>query len=142
MAAKSSSMRPENSSNIAPMANVTATLIVVFLITMPAVMGYGIQADSTRTKAGGTVVTMHEKADDEALMVSVSPEGIRVNGEEVALADLDEVLGELLASRTDKTVVIVPGDFVKLGDVVKVMDAAKNGGATSLALLDRKEGSR
>lgn len=37
---------------------------------------------------------------------------------------------------------MVPSDFVKLGDVVDVMDAAKGGGASSLALLNRKEEAR
>lgn len=142
MGVKRSSMREESSANITPLADVTTTLIVVFLITMPAIMGNGIQVNSTRAESSSTVVTTHEKDDDEMLMVSVAPEGIKVNGDEVALADLQRVLGEKLAERIDKTVVIVPSDYVKLGDVVDVMDAAKGGGASSLALLNRKEGAR
>jgi biopolymer transport protein ExbD len=45
-----------------------------------------------------------------------------------------------LAARIDKTVVVVPSDDVPLGDVVSVLDAAKAGGAQSLAMLNRKEG--
>jgi len=74
------------------------------------------------------------------LMVTVAPEGIKVNGDEVPLGELEALLKSRLEERIDKTVVIVPSDFVKLGDVVDVMDAAKGGGAQSLALLNRKEG--
>jgi len=130
----------ENSANITPLADVTTTLIVVFLITMPAIMGNGIQVNATRAEASETVITTREQNDDEMLMVTVAPEGIKVNGDEVALADLENLLRTRLETRIDKTVVIVPSDFVKLGDVVDVMDAAKGGGAQSLALLNRKEG--
>ncbi|MBU0742478.1 biopolymer transporter ExbD [bacterium] len=137
---KRSGMREENSANITPLADVTTTLIVVFLITMPAIMGNGIQVNATRAEASETVVTTREQNDDEMLMVTVAPEGIKVNGDEVVLAELEDLLRVRLESRVDKTVVIVPSDFVKLGDVVDVMDAAKGGGARSLALLNRKEG--
>ncbi len=130
----------ENTANITPLADVTTTLIVVFLITMPAIMGNGIQVNATRAEASETVITTRAQNDDEMLMVTVAPEGIKVNGDEVALSELENTLRERLETRIDKTVVIVPSDFVKLGDVVDVMDAAKGGGAQSLALLNRKEG--
>lgn len=135
-------MREENSPNITPLADVTTTLIIVFLMTMPAILGNGIQVNATRAEASETVVTTREQQDEEMLMVSVTPEGIKLNGDTVALADLELRLTDALSARTDKTVVIVPSDFVKLGDVVDVMDAAKGGGASSLALLNRKEEAR
>ncbi len=135
-------MREENSPNITPLADVTTTLIIVFLMTMPAILGNGIQVNATRAEASETVVTTRETQDEEMLMVSVTPEGIKLNGDTVVLADLEQRLADALSARTDKTVVIVPSDFVKLGDVVDVMDAAKGGGASSLALLNRKEEAR
>lgn len=138
---KRTGMREENSANITPLADVTTTLIVVFLITMPAIMGNGIQVNATRAEASDTVVaTSAPEEEEEMVMVSVTPEGIQLNGELTALADLSASIGEKLAARVEKTVVIVPSDFVSLGDVVDVMDAAKAGGAKSLALLNRKEG--
>lgn len=137
-----SHLHEENSPNITPLADVTTTLIIVFLMTMPAILGNGIQVNATRAEASETVVTTREKQDEEMLLVSVTPEGVKMNGETVALADLERRLADALSARTDKTVVIVPSDFVKLGDVVDVMDAAKGGGASSLALLNRKEEAR
>ena len=137
-----SHLHQESSPNITPLADVTTILIIVFLMTMPAILGNGIQVNATRAEASETVVTTREKQDEEMLMVSVTPEGIKLNGDTVALADLERRLGDALSARTDKTVVIVPSDFVKLGDVVDVMDAAKGGGASSLALLNRKEEAR
>ena len=136
---KRSGMRPDNDPNITPLADVTTTLIVVFLITMPAIMGNGIQVNSTRAEASSSVVTTASPDDDEMVMVSVTPEGIRMGDKFVDLAELEGLIGEKLEGRMEKTVVIVPSDFVKLGSVVDVMDAAKGGGAKSLALLNRKE---
>ena len=113
---KRSGMREENTANITPLADVTTTLIVVFLITMPAIMGNGIKVNATRAESNENIVAV------------------------VALGELEDMLRDRLATRIDKTVVIVPSDFVRLGDVVDVMDAAKGGGAQSLALLNRKEG--
>jgi len=139
---KKSGMRSENSANITPLADVTTTLIVVFLITMPAIMGNGIQVNATRAEASESVVTMSApQEDEEMVMVAVTTEGITLNGVDTSLSDLSASIGEKLATRTEKTVVIVPSDFVTLGDVVDVMDAAKVGGAKSLALLNRKEGA-
>lgn len=137
-----SHLHEENAPNITPLADVTTTLIIVFLMTMPAILGNGIQVNATRAEASETVVTTREKQDEEMLLVSVTPEGVKMNGETVPLADLEQRLADALSARTDKTVVIVPSDFVKLGDVVDVMDAAKGGGASSLALLNRKEEAR
>jgi len=137
---KKSGMRSENSANITPLADVTTTLIVVFLITMPAIMGNGIQVNATRAEASESVVTTAAPQDDEEMiMVSVTPDGIQLNGEKTVLNDLSASISEKLAARVEKTVVIVPSDFVTLGEVVDVMDAAKAGGALSLALLNRKE---
>jgi len=134
-------MSEENSANITPLADVTTTLIVVFLITMPAIMGNGIQVNATRAEASENVVaTAAPENEEELVMVSVTPEGITLNGDATPLAELEGLIMAKLAERAEKTVVIVPSDFVKLGDVVDVMDAAKAGGAKSLALLNRKEG--
>ena len=141
MGVKRSSIREENSANITPLADVTTTLIVVFLITMPAIMGNGIQVNATRAEASENVVsTAAPENEEELVRVSVTPEGITLNGEATLLADLEAGISAKLAERAEKTVVIVPSDFVTLGDVVDVMDAAKAGGAKSLALLNRKEG--
>ncbi len=137
---KRSGMRSENDANITPLADVTTTLIVVFLITMPGIMGNGIQVNATRAEASETVVaTVAPEDEEEMVMVSVTTEGIQLNGQLTELEDLAESISATLAARVEKTVVIVPSDYVTLGDVVDVMDAAKAGGAKSLALLNRKE---
>ncbi len=106
---------------------------------MPAIMGNGIQVNATRAEANENVVAVQApENEEELLMVAVTPEGIQVNGEATELA--------VLSDRIHESSSPVPTRrrhraqrFVYLEDVVNVMDAAKAGGAQSLALLNRKE---
>jgi len=118
------------------LADVTTTLIVVFMITMPALMWNGIQVNSAEAGSEQAVVTPTDAADDGLLMVAVDPEGIKLNGAAIDLADLELELTDQLSRRDDKTVVIVPHDEVILGSVVEVLDIAKASGAESLAMLN------
>jgi biopolymer transport protein TolR len=132
-----SNLQGHNEANITPLADVTTTLIVVFLITMPALMWNGIQVNSAQAGSEQAVVTPTEQADDGLLMVAVDPDGIKLNGIMIEPEALEIELTDQLATRDDKTVVIVPHDEVILGSVVEVLDIAKASGAESLAMLNQ-----
>jgi len=138
---KNATFQGQTDANITPLADVTTTLIVVFLITMPTMMWNGIQVNATSAQADSEIVTTIAPEDqEEMLTVVVSVGEVTLNGVVIELNALEEELRGQLAARTDKTVVVVPSDTVPLGDVVSVLDAAKAGGAQSLAMLNRKEG--
>ena len=130
----------QNEANITPLADVTTTLIVVFLITMPALMWNGFDVNPAQAGSENAVVTPTESQDEDLLTVSIRPEGLTLNGDPVAdVAELESLLTGALAARTDRTVVIDPDDAVILGSVVEVLDVAKASGAESLAMLNRME---
>ncbi len=133
---KGSIMEGQNEANITPLADVTTTLIVVFMITMPAMMWNGIQVNQAEAGSETAVVTPTEMKDEGLLTVAVTPAGITLNGAMVDAFQLEEKLTSELASRDDKVVVIVPHDEVLLGQVVEVLDIAKASGAESLAMLN------
>jgi biopolymer transport protein ExbD len=122
--------------NITPLADVTTTLIVVFLITMPAIMWNGINIHSAEASAESQVVTPTTKVKDEITTIAVDSSGVSLDGEPVHLAELPVRLGRCLDSKTDRTVVVVPSDLVPLGSVVQVLDIAKECGATCLAIMN------
>lgn len=126
-----------NDANITPLADVTTTLIVVFLITMPALMWNGF--DVNQAEAGGKdpVVQPTEKVDDDLLTIAVTPAGYLLNGKAMTEDELGPALRTRLSARDDRTVVIVPDKVVPLGHVVTALDIAKASGAESLALLNR-----
>jgi len=131
-----SNLQGQNEANITPLADVTTTLIVVFLITMPALMWNGIQVNSAEAGSEQAVVEPTDAADDGLLTVTVTPDGITLNGTAMDAAELEIELTRELAVREEKTVVIVPHDDVILGSVVEVLDIAKASGAESLAMLN------
>lgn len=134
---KRSGLQGQNEANITPLADVTTTLIVVFLITMPALMWNGFQVNSAEAGSENAVVTPTEAADEDLLTIEVLPAGLTLNGTPLGVDSLGQRLTEELAQRQDKTVVIAPDDAVMLGEVVEVLDIAKASGAESLAMLNR-----
>ena len=133
---RGSILEGNNEANITPLADVTTTLIVVFLITMPALLWNGIQVNSAEAGSENAVVTPTDATDDGLLTVAVSPDGITLNGDAMDVAELEIQLTERLATREEKTVVIVPHDDVILGVVVEVLDIAMASGAENLAMLN------
>ncbi len=133
---KNSILEGQNEANITPLADVTTTLIVVFLITMPALAGHGIKVNQAEAGSESAVVTPTELKNESLLTLAVTPEGITLNGAMVAVEQLEYELSSKLATRDDKTLVIVPHDDVLLGQVVQVLDIAKASGAESLAMLN------
>ena len=134
---RKSTLEGNNEANITPLADVTTTLIVVFLITMPAMLWNGIQVNSAEAGSEQAVITPTEATDDGLLTVAVTPEGITLNGTAMEPDELEIELTARLAERSDKTVVIVPHDDVILGSVVEVLDIAKASGAENLAMLNQ-----
>lgn len=122
--------------NIIPLADVVTTLIVVFLMTMPALMWSGIQVNATRAAKTEAVVRKENSAEDK-LTVLVTAASIQVDGRHVDLVELGRIARERLAASADRTVIVVPEADVRLGNVVTVMDVLKQNGAKGLALLGR-----
>jgi biopolymer transport protein ExbD len=123
--------------NITPLADVTTTLIVVFLITMPALMWNGFDVNQAEAGGKNPIVQPTDKADDDLLTIAVTPAGYLLNGKQMGENELGVALRVRLGARADRTVVIVPDDVVPLGRVVTALDIAKASGAASLALLNR-----
>ena len=129
-----------NEANITPLADVTMTLIVVFLITMPTILWNGIHVKQAEASSEKQVIQSTVKSKHDVLTVEVLPEGLTLNGTPIPMEMLEGLLTSQLRTRDDKTVVVVPSDLVELGAVVDVLDVAKASGATTLALLNKVGG--
>lgn len=123
--------------NLIPLSDAALTLIVVFLITMPALLWTGIKVNATRAIQSQKAEVV--KPDLEPVSISITKERIYLNGKEVDIKNLKRNLLEKLAKRKERTVIIIPDANVLLDQVVEVFDIAKQAGADKLALL-RKRG--
>jgi len=122
--------------NVTPLADVVTTLIVVFLMTMPALVWSGIQVNATRAAKSREVVRKDRSTADK-MTVLIHKGVIEVDGESLRMAELASMTRERMAGADDRTVILVPDDDVPLGWVVTVMDVLKKNGAEGLALLNR-----
>ena len=123
--------------NLTPLSDAALTLIVVFLITMPALLWTGIKINAT--KAIRSERAEAPKPDLQPVSISITEQKVYLNGKEVAIKNLKRNLGKELAKKKGRTVIVVPDANVLLDRVVKVLDIAKQAGADKLALL-RKRG--
>jgi len=123
--------------NLTPMCDAALTLIIVFLITMPAILWTGIKISATRAVRNERLEAA--KPDLDPLSIGITKKGIYLNGKEVDIEELRRKLVERLAQRKERTVVVIPDADVLLDRVVEVLDISKQAGTDRLALL-RKRG--
>jgi len=124
--------------NLTPMCDAALTLIIVFLITMPAILWTGIKINATRAVRNERLEAV--KPDLDPLSISITKTRIYLNGKELDIEELRRKLVEKLAERKERTVVVIPDADVLLDRVVEVLDISKQAGTDKLALL-RKRGS-
>jgi len=118
------------SPNVLSLTDSALTLIVVFLVTLPAMFWSGINVDAAKSGAGGGVET------EEILIVNVSRRSLYVNGKPTAFFRLKKRLFDELGGRKPGKVVIAPDGDVALNRLVKVFDVVRGAGAEKLVLLD------
>jgi biopolymer transport protein ExbD len=118
--------------NITPLADVTIVLIVILLITMPAVLWSGIRVDSTRAARS---VAGEPPPNTKTIMVTVEPDGIYLGDRAISPEQLLSFLQEQFALTVENTVIIVPDPMSFYQQVVTVYDVANRGGATRIAVL-------
>jgi biopolymer transport protein ExbD len=63
---------------------------------------------------------------------------IFANATEIPLEQLDATLARMVAARADRTVFVDAADDAKYGLAVRVMDAARGAGATTVGILTEK----
>jgi len=123
--------------NLIPLSDAALTLIIVFLITMPALLWTGIKINATRAVRSESAEA--PEPDLQPVSISITKQKVYLNGKEVDIKNLKQNLGKELAKKKGRTVIVVPDANILLDQVVEVLDIAKQAGADKLALL-RKRG--
>jgi len=116
--------------NITPLTDIFLVLLIIFMVTAPALIQQGPKVDlpgsSTKSEAatGVTITLMKDKR-------------IFVGDREVARENLESVLKEELPKTSKKEVVLNADKNLILAEIVSVMDIARRGGAEKLAIATR-----
>ena len=121
--------------NLTSLVDVSLTLVIIFMVSSPFVMQSGIRV-STPQLARATQEAAASELKAEVYIRS--GDILMLNGATISRTAFPDSLSRLLASSTNKTLLISAEDDVLHDDVIAIMDAAKQCGAQKLALVKRR----
>ncbi|MDR2067041.1 MAG: biopolymer transporter ExbD [Endomicrobium sp.] len=114
--------------NIAPFTDVILVLLIIFMISTPALMQPGITVNLPKTK-------ITDATDTSNLEVLISREQhIYIDDKQTELENVESVVKEWLLSNPNQSVVIKGDEEIPYNLVIQFMDRAKRAGATKFAL--------
>lgn len=134
---KSVQTRGEKSSgalvDIAPLIDIVFILLIFFLVTTTFVRDTGVEV--TRPQA-----TIAKSLESSSMRVSVTADGdLYADGRRVSLDEFRAKVSDFVARQRDRTVVVIPDGDLPSKRLVEVMDAAKLGGATDVAVATHRK---
>ncbi len=120
--------------DVAPLIDVVFILLIFFLVTATFLNETGIKVQ--RPEAAHSI-----SLPPAALRVSVTAEGsLYAEGGPLDFHQLPALVREFLAEDANGTVVLIPEASLDSGTLVRVMDAARSGGAEQLAVATAPPG--
>jgi len=117
--------------NVTPLVDVSLVLVIIFMAVAPFAVQSGIKVLQSKASA-----QVGKVSAAESLQIKLNIDGrITINGAEIQAADLPLRIAAALLSSKDKFVIIKADDGNKVGEVVGLMDTAKQAGAIKMALM-------
>jgi biopolymer transport protein ExbD len=117
--------------NVTPLVDVSLVLVIIFMAVAPFAVQSGIKVLQSKASAQVGKVSL-----SDSVQVKLTAEGrVTLNGVEVRLPEFPLSIARVLAASKDKFVLIKADDGNKVGEVVSLMDAAKQAGAVKMALM-------
>ena len=117
--------------NVTPLVDVSLVLVIIFMAIAPFALQSGIKVLETKAKAAVGKVSASEN-----VTIRLSKDGVlTINGKETTKQGLPGAIAEALAASKDRMVTLTADDENLVGDVVEVLDAAKQAGAAKIAIM-------
>jgi biopolymer transport protein ExbD/biopolymer transport protein TolR len=125
--------------NVTPLVDVVLVLLIIFMVVTPLLSK---QFWLNLPKKDETKKEEPPPDKNDAIVLKIDSSGIvRINSNVVDRAELKDRLTRIFASRTDHVLFFDAADDAPYGLAVEIMDVARMGGATSIAILTEKTGS-
>ena len=119
---------------LTPLIDVVFILLIFFMLASSFLDWRAIDMDAPVRAGAGA-------ADDAALLIDITPDGLTLNGEEMTLDMVRVQLEDAFTEDTQQRVLIAPAAGVSLQRLVTVLDAAKAAGAADVQIVTPSEQS-
>ncbi|MCX5794895.1 MAG: biopolymer transporter ExbD [Elusimicrobia bacterium] len=117
--------------NVTPLVDVCLVLVIIFMAIAPLAMTAGISVLHSSTK-----VSEGKASIEENVQVKLTADGtMTVNGKAAAAGELAGSISEALLRSKDKMVTVTAEEGNLVGQVVGILDTAKQCGAAKVAIL-------
>lgn len=132
--------KPMSEINVVPYIDVMLVLLVIFMVTAP-MLTQGVKVDLPET----TSDPIQAEKETESVVVSIDSNGayyLQVGDEgsdPMPLAQVQEMVGKIMAGRSNREVLVRGDQNVQYGKVVRLMSALQQAGATNVGLITEAE---
>jgi len=125
--------RAQPAMNVTPLVDVVLVLLIIFMVITPLLSKqFWLHMPSKPDQEPAA----EADAKDQPIVVSVTQAGvIRINRDVVPKDQFAAKLKRVLAARRDRTVFFDAAEETEFGLAAEVMDLARGGGATTIAVL-------
>jgi biopolymer transport protein ExbD/biopolymer transport protein TolR len=124
----------EHEVNMTPLIDVSLVLVVMLLLATPLAFesSIGVRNEKTTAKEADK-----QEQVERIEIVVVDDRIVRVNESDVLRERLTDTLEPMIASSSDRTVMIGCEEGIRHGTFVDVLDQAKVAGAAAIAVFER-----
>ena len=132
--------KPMSEINVVPYIDVMLVLLVIFMVTAP-MLTQGVKVDLPET----TSDPIQAEKETESVVVSIDSNGayyLQVGDEgsdPMPLGRVQEMVGKIMAGRSNREVLVRGDQNVQYGKVVRLMSALQQAGATNVGLITEAE---
>lgn len=122
--------------NVVPLADLTLVLLIILMVLSPMISQSMIRVATPPVQTSGGAQAEEKEEEKIPLLISMSEKGVSLNN--VPFEGLDSlfvVLNEKLQEDKGRPVIVSAADGVFVGQVVEVVDRAKQLGAREVSLI-------
>ena len=117
--------------NVTPLVDVSLVLVIIFMAIAPFGLSAGIKVLQSKAKA-----SIGKVSASQNVAVRLKKDGsVSVNGKKSNFRSLWKAIAVALGKSKDKMVILTADAENRVGDVVTVLDTAKQAGAKKLAIM-------
>ena len=127
----STSQDPITEINLTPLVDVSLVLVIIFMAVAPFALQAGIKVLQSSASAKVGKVSL-----SDSVQVKLTKAGaLSVNGAPTAAENFSAALSKALETSKDKFVIVKADEVNKVGEVVTLLDEARQAGAVKMALM-------